>query len=109
MTVSSVQSAVPVKKSPVLVVLPTQAQWDLQAKKSLVGGILVWSQGKQFVNNETQIKAKPEDFLPRFCNKSLWAFSNNRTSRKVNSRLNKACLRTKWGNSPPIKECHLTK
>ena len=109
MTASSVQSAGPVKKSPVLVVLPTQAQLDLGVKKSQAAETLVLSQAKQFVNKETHSKAKPEDFLQRCCNKSRWACSNNRTSRNDNSRLNKACHQTKWGNSHQIRECHQTK
>ena len=70
---------------------------------------LVLSQAKQFVNKETHSKGKPEDFLLRSCNKSPWAFSNNRTSRKDNSRLSKACHQTKWGNSRLTRECHQTK
>lgn len=62
MTASSVQSAAPVKKSPVLVVLPTQAQLDWEVKKSQAAETLVLSQAKQFVNKETHSKAKPEDF-----------------------------------------------
>ena len=99
MTAFFVQSAALVKKPLVLEVLPTQAQLVSEAKRYQVGGVLVLFLAKQCVNSVTWIKGKPVVYRLKSYSKSQWGFSNNRTSRKVNSPL-RAFLLTRWVSFP---------